>query len=53
MPSGSRGDLFSAFDLDGAGGCFNWQSVGDAESGTYVVEITGSGAVDSEEFEIT
>ena len=52
MPSGSRSDLFSAFDVDGAGGCFDWQSADDAESGTYAVEITGSGAVDSESFEI-
>ena len=51
-PSGSRSDLLSAFDVDGAGGCFDWESGPEAESGTYVVQIIGSGADDSASFEI-
>ncbi len=51
-PSGLRSDLLSAFDVDGAGGCFDWESGFEAESGIYVVRIIGSGADDSASFEI-
>ena len=52
-PSGLRSDLLSAFDLEGAGDCFDWESGLEAESGTYIVQISGSGAEDSASFEIT
>ena len=52
LPSGSRSELLSAFDVDGAGGCFDWKSGAEAELGTYIVEIIGSGADDSASFEI-
>ena len=52
-PSGSRSDLLSAFDVAGTGGCFGWEPGSDAEPGTYVVQITGSGADDSASFVIT
>lgn len=50
VPSGLRVDVLSAFD-DGSGGCVDWDLEPEADSGTYVVEIAGAGAIGSVSFE--
>ena len=51
VPSELRVDVLSAFE-DGSGGCVDWDLGLEAESGVYVVEISGEGAQDSASFEV-
>ncbi len=50
VPSGLTVDVLSAFD-DGSGGCVDWDLEPEADSGTYVVEIAGAGAIGAASFE--
>ena len=51
VPSERGVDVLSACE-DGSGGCVDWDLGLEAESGVYVVEISGEGAQDSASFEV-